>query len=318
MLVTLTQLLAPAEDGGYAVGAFNCSDLNQAYAVMQAARAERSPVIIQVIAGLSAYQDEIWWWTRLRELMLSYPDVRCALHLDHGRSFQDCMRAIAHGFTSVMIDGSRDQDTDEPASLADNIALTSRVVDVAHAAGVSVEGELGTVGGAETGQGTRPEDLVLADPGQAAEFVARTGVDALAVAVSTSHGSVKFVDPAGRQSLRIELIEQIKKVLPDTFLVLHGSSSIPAEAVQTINANGGCLPESFGVSVQQKQRGIATGIRKINQGTDSHLVWTAALRHFLVAAAATVEPSAPLYDAMTAMRELTALRMREFGSSGQG
>lgn len=315
-LITLAENLAAAESGGYAVGAFNVSDLNQAVAVLDAARGERSPVIVQAIAGMHPYADEGWWWDRLRELVLSYPDVTATLHLDHGARYDDCVRAIEHGFTSVMIDASRD-DAGQPASFDHNVALTRSVVEYAHPRGVSVEGELGTIGGAEAGVAGHVEEIVFADPDQAAEFVASTGVDALAVAVGTSHGSVKFTTEEGGQRLRIGLIEQIKTRLPNTFLVLHGSSSIPADAVATINAHGGVLPESYGIATEQKQAGIASGIRKINQGTDSHLTWTAALREFLVAEPSEVEPSVAIGVELAAMSGIVARRMREFGSSGR-
>lgn len=314
-LITLAENLAAAEAGGYAVGAFNVSDLNQAVAVLEAARAERSPVIVQAIAGMHPYADEGWWWDRLRELVVSYPDVVATLHLDHGPTYDDCVRAIEHGFTSVMIDASRDE-SGEPSTFADNVALTRSVVDYARPRGVSVEGELGTIGGAEAGVAGIVEEIVFADPEQAVEFVAGTGVDALAVAVGTSHGSVKFTGDGG-QRLRIGLIEQIKRGLPDTYLVLHGSSSIPAEAVATINRHGGSLAESYGIATDQKQAGIASGIRKINQGTDSHLTWTAALREFLTVQPSEVEPSAAIGVELAAMSGIVAQRMREFGSSGR-
>ena len=223
-LQTLATTLAAAERG-YAVGAFNVSDLNQAIAVLDAARAERSPVIVQTIAGASAYSDESWWWhttDRPRELRRRDRDSA----LDHGRTLEDCIRAIDHGFTSVMIDASRSTEDDEPNDFESNVAVTRSVVDVAHARGVSVEGELGTIGGAEAGMTGVIEEIVCRSS-QAEEFVVRTGVDALAVAVGTSHGSVKFTDQSGGQRLRISLIAEIKNRLPDTALVLHGSSLHP-------------------------------------------------------------------------------------------
>jgi fructose-bisphosphate aldolase class II len=316
-LITLTQNLGFARDGGYAVGAFNVSDLNQAVAVLTAARDESSPVIVQAIAGLHPYHDEGWWWDRLRELILSFPDVAATLHLDHGQTADDCQRAIDHGFTSVMIDASRDPETGEPAAFERNVELTAAVARRAHDAGISVEGELGTVGGAEAGLRGEVEEIVFADPEQAAAFVAATEVDALAVAVGTSHGSVKFVDPGADQRLRIEVVAEIAARIPDTFLVLHGSSSIPADAVAVINAHGGRVRPSHGIGVEQKQEAIASGIRKINQGTDSHLSWTAALRRRLAAAPGEVEPSLALHDAMAGMTGIVRLRMREFGSSGR-
>lgn len=208
---------------------------------MEAAVAERSPVIVQAIAGMSPYPDEDRWWRLLRTVVAGYESVPATVHLDHGRTVADCRRAIEAGFSSVMIDASRDPVTDEPADFAANVALTQQVVDIAHPAGVSVEGELGTVGGAEAGISGILEEIVFADPELAAEFVALTSVDALAVAVGTSHGSVKFTDEAGGQRLRIGLIEQIKQRLPETYLVLHGSSSVPADEVAAINRFGGAV-----------------------------------------------------------------------------
>jgi fructose-bisphosphate aldolase class II len=316
-LKTLSEVLQQAEEGGYAVGAFNVSDLNQATAVLRAARAERSPVIVQSIAGMHPYDDEGWWWDRLRELVISFDDVDVVLHLDHGRTFEDCVRAIDHGFTSVMIDASRSTETDEPSSFKENVALTQRVVDYAHPRGVSVEGELGTIGGAEAGVSGVVEEIVFADPDQAAEFVAETNVDALAVAVGTSHGSVKFTTDEQGQRLRIGLISEIHDRIPGTFLVLHGSSSIPAESVRTINEFGGSLAESYGIDAEQKKQGISSGIRKINQGTDSHLAWTAALRKELSTDPVTVEPSAAVGVSIDAMSNAVARRMQEFGSAGR-
>ena len=316
-LQTLVTTLAAAERGGYAVGAFNVSDVNQAIAVLDAARAERSPVIVQAIAGMSAYGDESWWWDMLRTVVESYTDVSATLHLDHGRTLEDCVCAMDHGFTSVMIDASRSTADDEPNDFESNVAITKSVVDLAHSRGVSVEGELGTIGGAEAGMTGVLEEIVYADPSQAEEFVARTGVDALAVAVGTSHGSVKFTDESGGQRLRINLIAEIKERLPHTALVLHGSSSIPADAVEAINKQGGSVTPSYGVDAAQKQAGIAQGIRKINQGTDSHLAWTAALRTVLSERPSDVEPSPAIAAAMVAMTDIVRERMREFGSAGQ-
>jgi fructose-bisphosphate aldolase, class II len=316
-LQTLATTLAAAERGGYAVGAFNVSDLNQTIAVLDAARAERSPVIVQAITGMSAYVDESWWWHMLRTVVESYSDVTTTLHLDHGRTLKDCVRAMDHGFTSVMIDASRSAEDDEPNDFESNVTITKSVVDVAHARGVSVEGELGTIGGAEAGVTGVLEEIIYADPAQAEEFVARTGVDALAVAVGTSHGSVKFTDETGGQRLRINLIAEIKNRLPQTALVLHGSSSIPVNAVAAINKSGGSVTPSYGIDAAQKQAGIAQGIRKINQGTDSHLAWTAALRTELSVRPSEVEPSSAIAAAMAGMSGIIRERMREFGSAGQ-
>jgi fructose-bisphosphate aldolase, class II len=255
-LQTLATTLAAAERGGYAVGAFNVSDLNQAVAVLDAARAERSPVIVQAIAGTSAYGDESWWWDMLRTVVESYAAVPATLHLDHGRTLEDCVRAMDHGFTSVMIDASRSTEDDEPNDFESNVAITKSVVDAAHARNVSVEGELGTIGGAEAGMTGVVEEIVYADPSQAEEFVVRTGVDALAVAVGTSHGSVKFTDESGGQRLRINLIAEIKKRLPDTALVLHGSSSIPVDAVEASTSRAVQSRRLTASTLRRSRRGL--------------------------------------------------------------
>lgn len=316
-IVPLTTVLGAAESGRYAVGAFNVSSLDQVVAVMEAASAEQSPVIVQAIAGMSPYPDEARWWRRLRTIVAEYDAVPAVVHLDHGRTAEDCRRAVDAGFSSVMIDASRDPVTDQPAGFDENVHRTRAVVEFASPAGVSVEGELGTIGGAEAGVRGVVEEIVFADPEAAARFVAQTDVDALAVAVGTSHGSVKFTDEAGGQRLRIGLIEQIKRLLPTTFLVLHGSSSVPGEAVATINRYGGSVIPSYGIGLEQKQEGIRSGIRKINQGTDSHLAWTAALREFLATHPDVVEPGDQIGPAMRAFQAIVQQRMREFGSAGR-
>ncbi len=315
-LQSLSSLLSAAEAGGYAVGSFNVSDLNQACAVLEAASDQASPVIVQAIAGLHPYASESWWWDQLLSLAASFVDVPVTLHLDHGRTLEDCRRAVEHGFTSVMIDASRDVGDDSPTSLEHNIDITREAVAIAHPHGVSVEGELGTIGGAELGTAADTEEIVFADPESAEHFVRETGVDALAVAVGTSHGSVKFTTEKGGQKLRIPLIAEIKARIPSTFLVLHGSSSIPADAVELINANGGRVEPSYGISTDQKREAITHGIRKINQGTDSHLAWTSGLRRCLTERPEAVDPSIAIAAGMDSMRAIVALRMREFGSAG--
>lgn len=315
-LKPMADLLADAESGGYAVGAFNVSDLNQAHAVMEAARSKRSPVIVQTVPESSPYSSEEWWWKRLREVVGSYPDVSVALHLDHGRTLEECLEAVACGFTSVMIDASRDNKTGEPTTLEENIERTRAVVQSLQGSGVSVEGELGTIGGKE-GETEDFEDIVLADPDVAERFVDATGIDALAVAVGTSHGAVKFVEQQGKDQLRIDLVEAVKAKVPGCYLVLHGASSIPLEAIELINANGGDIPVSYGIDPEQKARAISAGIRKINQGTDSHLSWTAQERRSRALNPEVADPSSVIKAAMAGMRDNIALRMDQFGSAGK-
>lgn len=314
-LVTLREILDRAEAGQYAVGAFNVSDLVQADAVLEAAARSRSPVIVQTLAGCSPYSSEAAWWQALRQMIGHFPGLPVTLHLDHGPDLATCRRAIDAGFTSVMIDGSLERDGRTPASLASNIAVTREVAQFAHQAGVSVEGELGTIGGGEGGG--QAKEIVLADPTQAKEFTAQTGVDALAVAIGTSHGAYKFDHEPGADVLRLDLIGQIRRRVPGVHLVMHGSSSLPRDLVAQVNAYGGTLPDSWGVPMADKVRAVAAGIRKINQGIDSHLAFTSAVRRSLAADGEAVDPASYLRAGREAMRDLIAERMTAFGSAGQ-
>lgn len=314
-LVTLREILDRAEAGQYAVGAFNVSDLVQADAVLEAAARSRSPVIVQTLAGCSPYSSEAAWWQALRQMIGHFPGLPVTLHLDHGPDLATCRRAIDAGFTSVMIDGSLERDGRTPASLASNMAVTREVAQFAHQAGVSVEGELGTIGGGE-GEG-QAKEIVLADPTQAKEFTAQTGVDALAVAIGTSHGAYKFDHEPGADVLRLDLIGQIRRRVPGVHLVMHGSSSLPRDLVAQVNAHGGTLPDSWGVPMADKVRAVAAGIRKINQGIDSHLAFTSAVRRSLAADGEAVDPASYLRAGREAMRDLIAERMTAFGSAGQ-
>lgn len=293
-----------------ALGAFNVTDLLQAEAVLDAAESTALPVIVQTLAGSSAHHSDERFWRGLRWLIDEYPSVNVVLHLDHGPDYDTCARAIAAGFTSVMIDASLEPDRRTPASFETNVAATARVVELAHSAGVSVEGELGTIGGGEGRDAAQA--IVLADPDQAEEFVRRTRVDALAVAIGTSHGAYKFAAEPDGEVLRMDLIEEIARRVPGTHLVMHGSSTLPAETRARINAHGGTLPESWGVPSSEKIRAGALGIRKINQGMDSHMAFTAAIREHLDADRMAVDPAFYLTPARTEMSSLVAQRMREF------
>ncbi|MFI7588291.1 ketose-bisphosphate aldolase [Spongisporangium articulatum] len=313
-LITLRQALDAARAGGYGVGAFNVTDMTQVEAVLEAARETRSPVIVQTLSGSSAHgSDELFWDLMLRTTE-RYADVPTVLHLDHGPDFETCRRAIAAGFTSVMIDGSLDPVTHRPATFEANIEITRSVVDIAHPAGVSVEGELGTIGGSETGE--EHKEIILADPDEAEEFVRRTDVDALAVAIGTSHGAYKFSSPPDGSVLHMDLITEIARRVPDTHLVMHGSSSLPADLRAVINANGGTLPESWGVPESEKARSTQLGIRKINQGMDSHMAFTAAVRQQLGQDGITVDPAPYTRFGRVAMQQMVAERMHVFGQAG--
>lgn len=319
-LVTLRQALDAAAEGGFAVGAFNVSDLTQAEAVLDAASATDSPVVVQALAGASAHRSEQRWWAALRAMIASYDDVPAVLHLDHGPSPEVCQRAIAAGFTSVMIDATIGEDRRTPASFEENVAVTAEVAAFAHTAGVSVEGELGTIGGVQEGpDGDAGQRLrvILADPAQAAAFVARTQVDALAVAIGTSHGTSKFSAEPDGSVLHMELIEQIAARVPGTHLVMHGSSTLPPELIAEINENGGAIARSWGVPMAEKVRSIDMGIRKINQGVDSQLAYAAALRSFLATSRASVDPGTYLAEGRRRMQDMLEQRLRAFRSAGR-
>ncbi|MCI0156464.1 ketose-bisphosphate aldolase [Leifsonia shinshuensis] len=315
-LITLREILDAAGDGSYGVGAFNVTDLVQAEAVLEAAVETDSPVIVQTIAGSSAHGSDEPFWEALVNLIKRYPQVPVTLHLDHGASYEDCVRAIDAGFTSVMIDGSLLPDRVSHASFDENVAVTRKVVEYAHAHGVSVEGELGTIGGSEDG-GATVKEIVLADPDDAADFVEQTGVDALAVAIGTSHGAYKFTSPPDGTVLHMDLITEIASRIPGTHLVMHGSSSLPADLRSEINRFGGALPESWGVPEDEKARSTQLGIRKINQGMDSHMAYSAAARKSLAEDGITVDPAPFQRAAREAMQAIVAERMQVFGQAGQ-
>ncbi|GGL30190.1 ketose-bisphosphate aldolase [Phycicoccus endophyticus] len=313
-LITLRHALDAARDGGYAIGAFNVSDLIQAEAVLDAAELTDSPVIVETLAGVSSHGEDARYWSGLLHLIGTYPDLPVVLHLDHGPDATTCRRAVDHGFSSVMIDGSLGSDG-RPSSFEANVEVTAEVVEYAHAAGVSVEGELGTIGGSKV-DGSRAE-IVLADPEQAREFVDRTGVDALAVAIGTSHGAYKFDTPPDGSVLHMDLIRRIAERVPGTHLVMHGSSSLPADLREQNNRFGASLPQSWGVPDEEKERSVSMGVRKINQGMDSHLAFTGAVREALARDGLSVDPAQYLGQGRQAMQDLVAVRMRLFGQAGR-
>jgi fructose-bisphosphate aldolase class II len=312
-LVTLRQALDEARKGQYAVGAFNVSDVLQAEAVLDAAAETASPVILASLAGATAHGSDERFWSQLHHLIDRYPDVPVVLHLDHGPNPGVCFRAMDNGFTSVMIDGSLRGDG-VPSSFAENVDVTAQVTTEAHRRGISVEGELGTIGGSKT-DGSRAA-IVLADPGQARDFVVATGVDALAVAIGTSHGAYKFDSPPDGTVLHMALIEEISARVPDTHLVMHGSSTLPAELREQNNRYGAALPQSWGVPDAEKVRSIAMGVRKVNQGMDSHLAFTGAVRQALSTDGLNVDPASYLRAGRAAMQQIVAHRMRIFRQAG--
>lgn len=314
-LITLRAALDAARDGGYGVGAFNVTDLVQVEAVLEAARETGSPVIVQTIVGASAHGTDELFWAAMQTAVARYPDVPVVLHLDHGPTYDDCVRAIDAGFTSVMIDGSLAEDRVTHATFEENVAVTAKVQAYAAARGVSVEGELGTIGGSEDGGAHKA--IVLADPDEAEEFVRRTHVDALAVAIGTSHGAYKFTSPPDGTVLHMDLISEIAARVPGTHLVMHGSSSLPADLREVINAHGGTLPESWGVPEAEKARSTQLGVRKINQGMDSHMAFSAAVRSQLAEDGLNVDPALYERRGRVAMQQMVAERMRVFGQAGQ-
>lgn len=313
-LCTLREVLDHARAGGYGVGAFNVTDAEQVEAVLEAARRTASPVIVQTIAGASAFTSDALYWDLLLRTVDHYDDVPVVVHLDHGPDAATCIRAIEAGFSSVMIDGSLDPVTHQPMSFDDNIAVTRQVVEYARQRGVSVEGELGTIGGSK--DGATHAEIVLADPDEAEEFVARTGVDALAVAIGTSHGAYKFTSPPDSSVLHLDLVVEIAKRVPDTHLVMHGSSSLPAHLREIINAHGGRLPESWGVPEDEKARSTTLGVTKINQGMDSHMAYAAAMRTALAADPLAADPAPAARAGSAAMADIVAERMEVFGQAG--
>jgi fructose-bisphosphate aldolase class II len=313
-LVSLRQLLDHAAENGYGLPAFNINNLEQIQAIMQAAAECDSPVIMQASAGARKYAGEPF----LRHLVLGavemYPEIPVVLHQDHGASPAVCQASIRSGFTSVMMDGSLEADGKTPASFDYNVAVTKEVVEYAHARGVTVEGELGTLGGIEDGHGSG--EVHITDPDEAVEFVAATGIDALAVAIGTSHGAYKFSQAPDGEVLKMSVIEEIHERLPETHLVMHGSSSVPPELVERVNRFGGELKPAWGVPVQEIQQGIRHGVRKINVDTDLRLAMTGAIRKVFVDEPGEFDPRSYLKPARAAMQAVVAERMVQFGQAG--
>ncbi|MBT3890061.1 MAG: fructose-bisphosphate aldolase class II, partial [Planctomycetaceae bacterium] len=283
-LVPLRVILDHAAENEYGVAAFNVNNMEQIQAIMEAAQETDSPVIVQASRGARGYSQDAY----LRHLMLAavelYPHIPVVMHQDHGNSVDTCVSAMQNGFTSVMMDGSLEADGKTPANYEYNVDVTKQVVDLAHAQGVSVEGELGCLGSLETGMGDQEDghgaegvlsrEQLLTDPEEAEQFVAATGVDALAVAIGTSHGAYKFTSKPDGEVLAMDRIDAIHARLPNTHLVMHGSSSVPQELQDVINEFGGNMKQTYGVPVEEIQRGIRSGVRKINVDTDNRLAMT--------------------------------------------
>jgi fructose-bisphosphate aldolase class II len=325
-LVPMRLLLDHAAENNYGLAAFNVNDMEQIQAIMEAAAETDSPVIVQASRGARKFSQDNY----LRHLMLAaaelYPKIPIAMHQDHGNSPATCRSAIENGFTSVMMDGSLKDDGKSPADYEYNVRVTREVVELAHRAGVSVEGELGCLGSLETGQGDAEDghgaegilshDQLLTDPDEAERFVADTGVDALAVAIGTSHGAYKFTRKPDGAVLAMDRIEAIHRRLPNCHLVMHGSSSVPQELQDIINKHGGKMPQTWGVPVEEIQRGIAHGVRKINVDTDNRMAMTGAIRKVLAEKPEEFDPRAYLKPARDAMKKVCAARMIAFGQAG--
>ena len=325
-LISMRQLLDHAAENGYGVPAFNVNNLEQMRAIMAAADKTNSPVIVQASAGARKYAGAPF----LRHLILAaieeFPHIPVCMHQDHGTSPAICQRSIQLGFSSVMMDGSLGEDGKTPTSYEYNVDVTRRTVEMAHACGVSVEGELGCLGSLETGmageedgigaEGVLSTEQMLTDPEEAADFVAKTQVDALAIACGTSHGAYKFTRPPTGDILAIDRIKEIHARIPNTHLVMHGSSSVPQEWLAVINEFGGEIPETYGVPVDQLQEGIKHGVRKINIDTDLRLAATGAIRRFLAQNPSEFDPRKYLKESTKAMYEICKARYEAFHTAG--
>ncbi len=325
--VSLRQVLDHAAENGYGVPAFNVNNLEQIIAIMEAAQETNSPVILQASAGARKYAGEAY----LRHMMLaaveSHPDIPVVVHQDHGTSAAVCQQSIRSGFTSVMMDGSLMSDGKTPASYEYNVDITRRVCDMSHPIGVSVEGELGCLGSLETGEageedgigaeGKLTHEMMLTDPVQAKDFVEKTGVDALAIAIGTSHGAYKFTRKPTGDILAMDRIVAIHAQIPNTHLVMHGSSSVPQEWLAIIRQFGGDIKETYGVPVEEIQRGIKSGVRKINIDTDIRLAMTGAMRQIFAQQPSEFDPRKALLAAKNAARGIVKARFEAFGCAGQ-
>ena len=325
-LVSMRQLLDHAAENGYGLPAFNVNNLEQIQAIMQAADECNSPVIMQGSAGARKYAGEAFLRHLIEAAIEAYPHIPVVMHQDHGASPAVCINAIRSGFSSVMMDGSLKEDGKTPSSFEYNVDVTRKVVEMSHAVGVSVEGELGCLGSLESGHGEKEDghgaegvlthDQLLTDPTEAAEFVKATGVDALAIAIGTSHGAYKFTRPPTGDVLAISRIKEIHAKIPNTHLVMHGSSSVPQEWLKIINEFGGTMPQTYGVPVEEIVEGIKHGVRKVNIDTDLRMASTGAIRRYLAENTKDFDPRKFYAAATKAMKEICKARFEAFGSAG--
>ncbi|GAB4295132.1 MAG: fructose-bisphosphate aldolase class II [Roseovarius sp.] len=325
-LITLRQLLDHAAEQGYGVPAFNINNMEQGLAIMKAAQACDAPVILQASRGARSYAGDIMLRHMVQALVEMHPDIPVCLHQDHGNNEATCLSAIRHGFTSVMMDGSLKEDMKTPADWDYNVAITRRVAEMAHWVGASVEGELGVLGSLETGEAAKEDgsgaegklshDQLLTDPDEAAEFVKLTRVDALAIACGTSHGAYKFSSKPTGETLAMKRIEEIHAKIPHVHLVMHGSSSVPQYLQDLINENGGEMPQTYGVPVEEIERGIRSGVRKVNIDTDCRMAITGQLRKVAREKPREFDPRKFLIPAMDEMERLCRDRFERFGTAG--
>lgn len=325
-LISMRQMLDHAAEYGYGVPAFNVNNLEQTRAIMEAARETDSPVIMQASAGARKYAGAPFLRHMILAAIEEFPEIPVVMHQDHGTSPTICQRSIQLGFSSVMMDGSLEADGKTPSSYEYNVDVTKTVVDMAHACGVSVEGELGCLGSLETGQageedgvgaaGILSKEQMLTNPEEAADFVKKTNVDALAIACGTSHGAYKFTRPPTGDILAIDRIKAIHQRIPNTHLVMHGSSSVPQEWLAIINEFGGAIPETYGVPVEQIVEGIKYGVRKVNIDTDLRLASTGAVRRFMAENPSEFDPRKYLQQTINAMKDVVINRYEAFGTAG--
>lgn len=327
-LITLRQLLDYAAEHSFGLPAFNVNNMEQVHAIMQAAKAVDAPVIMQGSAGARSYAGEPFLRHLISAAIEMYPEVPICMHQDHGSSPAVCARSIQSGFSSVMMDGSLMADAKTPSSYEYNVDVTRRVVEMAHACGVSVEGELGCLGSLETGmmgeedghgaEGELDHSMLLTDPQEAKDFVEKTGVDALAIAIGTSHGAYKFTKQPTGEVLRIDRVREIHAVIPNTHLVMHGSSSVPQEWLEIINNYGGDMGQTYGVPVEEIVQGIKSGVRKVNIDTDLRMASTGAIRKHLVENPSNFDPRKFIKESTKAMSEICKARYEAFGAAGHG
>ena len=324
--ITLRQLLDHAAEHGYGVPAFNINNMEQGLAIMEAAQACDAPVILQASRGARSYAGDIMLAKMMEALEAMFPAIPIVIHQDHGNTVQTCLSAIQHGFTSVMMDGSLEEDAKTPADYDYNVRITAEVTRLAHMVGASVEGELGCLGSLETGKGEAEDghgfegaldhSMLLTDPEEAERFVAETRVDALAVALGTSHGAYKFSRKPTGDILAMDVIERIHERLPNTHIVMHGSSSVPEEWQEIFNKYGGEMRETYGVPVEELVKGIKMGVRKVNIDTDLRLVAAAEFRRIAQTSPAEFDPRKFLKPSMDAMAGICRARFEAFGTAG--